>query len=153
MVKGLPRATPPNEAKNILIRHTDREKKHHSSTTTRRQDKCQSDFDTLIVNPGLVDKIRGKEVCIIDDYITKGYSAEATKHLLLAAGASKVIFLSLGKFGSEYFTTEYEIEGDLKKPGYYYNFINESSINQHGQYFDRTNKTEIIELYELIESL
>lgn len=153
VVKGLPRATPPNEAKNILIRHTDREKKHHSSTTTRRQDKCQSDFDTLIVNPGLVDKIRGKEVCIIDDYITKGYSAEATKHLLLAAGASKVIFLSLGKFGSEYFTTEYEIEGDLKKPGYYYNFINESSINQHGQYFDRTNKTEIIELYELIESL
>ena len=26
VVKGLPRATPPNEAKNILIRHTDRER-------------------------------------------------------------------------------------------------------------------------------
>lgn len=153
VLNGLPRAKPHQEAENILIRHTGREKKHNSSTTTRRQDKCQSDFDTLIVNPELVDKIIGKEVCIIDDYITKGYSAEATKHLLLAAGASKVIFLSLGKFGSEYFITEYEIEGDLKNPGYNYNFISESSINQHGKYFDRTNKTEIIDLYELIESL
>lgn len=72
-------------------------KSKHSSGLSRLQQKCNRDFETLKINDSLVDRIKGKVICIIDDYITNGYSAEAAKHLLLSAGAKKVIFLSIGK--------------------------------------------------------
>ena len=84
--------------------------KHTTRSTERINIKSNKDFETLIVNPELVNKIEGEVVCIIDDYITNGYSAEAAKHLLLAAGAKEVIFLAFGKFGTKYYSTNYKIK-------------------------------------------
>lgn len=110
LIDGKPRRGP-----EILIRQMPMRSKHNSSSTLRLINKSDKDFDTLIVNPALVDKIKGKVICIIDDYITNGYSAESAKHLLFAAGAKEVIFLSFGKFGRKYHSTNYQIKGDVSK--------------------------------------
>lgn len=94
----------------------------------------------------LVDRIKGKVICIIDDYITNGYSAEAAKHLLLSAGAKKVIFLSIGKFGSKYFLTNY----DLNEASY--EFIGEELFqgNSRGDFYDKYNDNEILNFTDLV---
>lgn len=141
----------PQKGPEILIRERPMQSKH-SSGTTRLINKSNIDFETLVVNPDLKKKIKGKVICIIDDYITNGYSAEATKHLLLNAGAKEVIFLSFGKFGRKYYSTKYEIEGDVCDK-YEYEFISEhlydgNTINE--KYYDFTNDTEILKFADLL---
>ena len=101
--------------------------KHTSSN--RLYNKCDNDFDTLILNPLLIDKVRGKCVCIIDDYITNGYSAEAAKHILFQAGVEKVIFISMGKFGTKYYETNYQLSGDVSNTNYNYTYLNQREEN------------------------
>ncbi len=120
LINGGPRNGP-----EILIRHESMRAKHSSAAATRLINKSDKDFDTLIVNPTLIKKIKGKVICIIDDYITNGYSAEAAKHVLLAAGAKEVIFLSFGKFGKKYYSTDYEITGDVSTTTYSFEFVDE----------------------------
>lgn len=135
----------PKTGPEILIRHTAMKSKH-SSGLSRLQQKCNRDFETLKINDSLVDRIKGKVICIIDDYITNGYSAEAAKHLLLSAGAKKVIFLSIGKFGSKYFLTNY----DLNEASY--EFIGEELFqgNSRGNFYDKYNDNEILNFTDLV---
>lgn len=133
----------------IFIRNSTMPKKHYSQT--RLDDKCSKDFDTLILNPSLKGRIRGKVVCIIDDYITNGYSAEAAKHILFEAGASKVIFLSMGKFGTKYFKTNYQIKGDITKPEYSYNYLEEYELGRYDSRvsYNNDNDKGILDFGEL----
>ncbi|WP_223268701.1 phosphoribosyltransferase [Bacillus toyonensis] len=147
LIDGKPRKGP-----EILIRQMPMKSKHNSSGTLRLTNKSDKDFDTLIVNPNLIDKIKGKVICIIDDYITNGYSAEAAKHLLFAAGAKEVIFLSFGKFGRKYHWTNYEIKGDVSKI-YSYQFINEFPYGDtfRGiEYYNSDNDLEILNFADLV---
>lgn len=137
----------PQKGAEILIRHTSMKPKKMNNN--RSVIKCQADFDTLMVNPDLIDKINGKTVCIIDDYITKGYSAEATKHLLFEAGVEKVIFISVGKFGKDYFDTDYQLDGDITA-SYNFNFINEVNIGSESRYNSHNDK-EILEFLNIID--
>lgn len=146
IINGKPRNGP-----EILIR-TMPMKSKHSSGALRLTNKSDKDFDTLIVNPILIDRIKGKVICIIDDYITNGYSAEAAKHLLFAAGAKEVIFLSFGKFGKKYYSTNYEIKGDVSE-NYSYQFVNESLYGDsyEGQkYYNERNDIEILNFADLV---
>lgn len=129
IVNGKPRAKAgiPTE---IFIRHKSMQSKHNSGSI-RLSNKCGRDFDTLILNPILRGKLRGKTVCIIDDYITNGYSAESAKHVLFKAGVDRVIFLSMGKFGKRYFQTSYQINGEVIEPAYPYTFLGENELGQH----------------------
>ncbi|EHC2216166.1 phosphoribosyltransferase [Listeria monocytogenes] len=140
IVNGGPRTGP-----EILIRHTAMKSKH-TSGLSRLQQKCNTDFDTLEINDSLVNRIKGKVICIIDDYITNGYSAESAKHLLLSAGAKKVIFLSIGKFGSKYFLTNYDLDETNHK------FIGEELFqgNSKGNYYDKYNDNEILNFTDLV---
>lgn len=141
----------PKKGPEILIRTTPMIAKH-SSSSLRLTNKSNKDFETLIVNPTLIDKIKGKVICIIDDYITNGYSAEAAKHLLFAAGAKEVIFLSFGKFGKRYYSTNYEIKGDVSK-SYSYNFFNEvlyGDTYMGRKYYNSDNDLEILNFADLV---
>ena len=146
LINGGPRKGP-----EILIRHMPMRAKHRSGAL-RLTDKSDKDFDTLIVNPTLIDKIKGKVICIIDDYITNGYSAEAAKHLLFAAGAKEVIFLSFGKFGKKYYSTNYEIKGDVSKT-YSYQFVDEILYGDTFsgiKYYNSDNDLEILNFADLV---
>lgn len=147
LIDGKPRRGP-----EILIRQMPMKSKHNSSSTLRLINKSDKDFDTLIVNPALVDKIKGKVVCIIDDYITNGYSAESAKHLLFNAGAKEVVFLSFGKFGRKYHSTNYEIKGDVSKR-YNYQFVDEIPYGdtfKGVKYYNLDNDLEILDFADLV---
>lgn len=104
----------------LFIRHTPAAKRHKTAKSIRLADGCDSQFATMHLNPYYRGKIEDKTICIIDDFNTYGSSSEASRNLLLAAGAAKVIFISLGKFGREYIKIDYEFDGDLYSPGYKY---------------------------------
>ncbi|CAI8949546.1 Phosphoribosyl transferase [Priestia megaterium] len=142
----------PRKGPEILLRHKHMKSKHSSGGALRLTNKSDKDFDTLIVNPALINQIKGKVICIIDDYITNGYSAEAAKHLLFAAGAKEVIFLSFGKFGKKYYSANYEIEGDVSKT-YSYQFINENLYGDRFKeikYYNSDNDLEILNFADLV---
>ncbi|MCM2983834.1 phosphoribosyl transferase [Niallia circulans] len=141
----------PRRGPEILIRNQQMQSKH-SSGATRLKTKSNSDFETLIVNPALKNNLKGKVICIIDDYITNGYSAEAAKHLLFAAGAKEVIFLSFGKFGKKYFSTNYVLDGDVYSK-YTYEFIEEALYEGNiGKeiFYNPNNDSEILKFADLI---
>lgn len=115
----------------ILIR-TENMNSKRSTGDDRLSYKSSKDFETLIVNPKLKGKLDGKVVCILDDYITNGYSAEAAKHLLLSAGARKVYFISIGKFGKKYFSPNYILRGDVFTQNYEGQFLGEKTYHYDG---------------------
>lgn len=146
LVNGGPRKGP-----EILIRNSTMQAKH-TSGALRLNNKSDKDFDTLIVNPNLVNRIKGKVICIIDDYITNGYSAESAKHLLFASGAKEVVFISIGKFGRKYYSTNYEIKGDVSET-YSYQFINETLYTDklNGEvFYNAGNDLEILNFSNLV---
>lgn len=112
----------PRNGPEIFIRVSDMEAKHEKGTELRIHNRCEKDFETLIINPKIETVIKGKVVCIIDDYITYGHSAEAAKNLLFSAGVSKIIFLSMGKFGKKYYYSEYLLTGNFTLQGYNYSY-------------------------------
>lgn len=141
----------PVNGTDILIRHSTMKSKRRNSKS-RLTNKSDRDFETLIVNPDLVNKIKDKVICIIDDYITNGYSAEAAKHLLLTAGAKEVIFLSFGKFGQKYYSTEYDIKGDVSG-AFTYKFIDQIIYNNNfngKRIYNPKNDLEIIKFNKMI---
>lgn len=142
----------PTKGPELLIRQKSMKSKHSNNDLARIENKSNKDFESLIVNPELVNEIKGQVVCIIDDYITNGYSAEAAKHLLLAAGVKKVVFLSFGKFGRKYYSTNYDINGDVSS-AYSYNFINEELFRKYfdgKDIYNLNNDSEILRFDELV---
>lgn len=143
VVNGKPRNGP-----ELLIRTKEMTAKHRSGNS-RLNDKCNKDLETLIVNPKLRGKLNNQVVCIIDDYVTNGYSAEAAKHLLLAAGVKKVIFISIGKFGRKYFTTDYSIEGNVFSDNYQYVF-NSEVLSESSEHYNFNNNQEILDFGRIL---
>lgn len=143
IVNGEPKTGP-----EILIRKSSMQAKHNSEGQFRLTNKSNKDLDTLIVNPTLIKKIKGKVICIIDDYITNGYSAEAAKHLLLVSGAKKVIFISIGKFGRKYYSTNYCIQGDTSE-SYSYKFLNEVCYNE-AKFYNANSDLDILHFSNLV---
>ncbi|MBF4502252.1 phosphoribosyltransferase [Savagea sp. SN6] len=146
LINGGPRTGP-----EILIRHSPMQAKH-TSGALRLNNKSDKDFDTLIVNPNLINRIKGKVICIIDDYITNGYSAESAKHLLFAAGAKEVVFISIGKFGKRYYSTNYEIKGDVSEK-FSYKFTNETLYTDKlsgEMFYNYDNDVEILNFSNLV---
>lgn len=142
----------PKLGHEIFLRHKDMPSKH-SSGKRRKDFRCDKDFDTLIINPKITHLIKNKAICIIDDYITNGYSAETAKHLLLQAGARKVIVLSIGKFGQNYYSTQYQLTGNLSQPNYQYNYVSENlnkNCNSKGEFFYTDNDLDILSYGDLI---
>ena len=90
---------------------------------TRIKNGCDSEFDTIILNPYFEEKIKGKNVCIIDDFTNHGSSCETVRHLLQLAGVNKIIFISLGKFRTDYKVFEYKLKGNIFAVGYSYKRI------------------------------
>lgn len=99
----------------LLIRTKKANKRHESSPGTRITDGCDSQFASMIVNPYYLKggKLKGANVCIIDDFTTYGSSCETARILLQNAGVNKVLFITMGKFGKAYNRYEYKIIGDV----------------------------------------
>lgn len=139
--------------KPMFIRHTPTNKSHHTSHETRLITGCTKHFDSIILNPYYSSRVRGKTVCVIDDYITNGTSFESARNLLLKAGAEKVILLALGRYKKGlhgiYQHEKYDLSGNITEAGYGYSLITKENLI--GEYYEEA-RDEINRIYEILNS-
>lgn len=57
---------------------------------------------TIQLNPLMQAKIKGRPVIVVDDFTTEAYGFETARNFLMNAGASAVICIAIGKYGSGY---------------------------------------------------
>lgn len=132
----------------LFIRYTATYKSHYNQSTRLF---CDRHFDTIILNEAYKNKLRGKTVCIFDDYCTNGTSFEVARNLLLKEEVKKIFLVSLGKFHknsiNQYCIQNFSISGDVYKAGYSYNLID--SMWKEG-IFNSDAKNEVRELHRII---
>lgn len=135
----------------LFIRHTTVPKSHHTDHHTRLSEGCTKHFDSIHLNPYYSKRIKGKVVCVIDDYTTNGISFETARNLLFNAGAKKVILLALGRYkkGREgiYQYENYEFKGDITTNKYGYKLLSREYI--YGNY-DDSAREEVKRIYEIL---
>ncbi|AQW26253.1 phosphoribosyltransferase [Clostridium perfringens] len=102
------------EGDNLFLRHTPIEKSHYLDEWERKELGATRHFNSIYLNPNY--KVKGKNICIFDDYLTHGNTFEAMRNILRAAGAKNIIFVSLGRFKKPYIYQEYIMKGDFTKP-------------------------------------
>ena len=97
---------------NLIIRHTEKQRSHEIPVITRYSEGAKLNLKTIQLNPKFRDKVKGATVCVIDDFLNHGYSFEAARNLLKAAGAKQVVLVALGLYQNDYSYEEYDIKGD-----------------------------------------
>ncbi|NMM70148.1 phosphoribosyltransferase, partial [Bacillus clausii] len=134
----------------MFIRNKPIEKSHHINELEKRL-YCTRHFESINLSKEYKAKIKGKTICVIDDYLNNGTSFESLRNLLLKAGVKSIIFVSLGKFkrssGIGYFQQDYKLDGDIFSANYSYQLVNKQNLQ--GVYNDEARK-EIEQLYEII---
>lgn len=133
----------------ILIRHTETWKSHKSWKNGRDRLPCDRHFETITINTYYKkgNKLKGRTVCLFDDYLTNGTTFETARNLLLKAGVKKIFFVSLGRFGSYYHRQDYEITGDVFSNKYTYRKIGTRLEYGH---INKMAISEIETLYDII---
>lgn len=80
----------------IFIRHTATSKSSREKGDRQRNDYCQKHFQSILVNDKYKRKLKGRVVCVFDDYLTYGNTFEALRNLLVKCEVKKIIFVSIG---------------------------------------------------------
>lgn len=111
------------KSESVFIRHTATEKsRFHSRDVRQRDDYCLKHFQSICVNDKYKGKLKGRVVCVFDDYLTHGNTFEALRNLLIKCKVKKIIFVSIGKFKrkdeSYYTQRSFSIEGDVYSKNY-----------------------------------
>lgn len=138
----------------LFIRHTQVQKSHYTSFDERIAIGSSKHLKSINLNPFYRKKLRGKTVCILDDYVTNGTSFEALRNLLLNAGVARIIFVAIGRFkkwpNGIYQKEDYEISGDVFTPNYTFELI--SKDPNFGAYakYDSKSKDEVKNIYDIL---
>lgn len=142
---------------NLLIRHTPKKKAHEAySANDRINLKATDEFNTMIINPEFrtkIEKLKKENrfnVMIFDDYMTHGNTFNAVRNLLKAAGANKIIFVSLGAFNKPFQKNDYAIHGSVYQAGYTATLISSNVL--YINKFEQEAKNEVAELYDIFNA-
>lgn len=140
----------------LFIRHTPVKKSHNTRFNERLLVGASKHLDSININPFYKGKLKGKTVCILDDYVTNGISFESLKNLLIAAGVEKIIFVAVGRFRKApygiYQKENYTISGDIFSPNYTYELtFKDSSYGDNATYY-LESKTEVENIYNILNS-
>ncbi|MBC1753411.1 phosphoribosyltransferase [Listeria seeligeri] len=138
----------------LFIRHKRTRKSHETSTEERLRIGAKKHLETINLNPEYKKFIKGKVVCVIDDYITNGASFEALRNILIKAGAKKVIFVAIGRYKKGTFGVyqkeDYRIDGDVFSTDYSFELIDRNpNFGENGKY-DTKAKEEVGEIYNIL---
>lgn len=140
----------------IFIRHTATTKSRFDGPVRQQIEYCLKHFRTICVNDDMTykGKLRGRVVCVLDDFLTYGNTFEALRNLLVACGVRKIIFLSIGKFHSYgenwYIQKSFNIQGDVHTPNYNATF---PEALPHPVFFNDNARRELIDLMGLANYL
>lgn len=107
----------------MFLRHTATTKSHLDKSDLRQHgDYCQKHFKSIHVSKEYRKKLKGRVVCVFDDYLTYGNTFEALRNLLVKCKVEKIIFVSIGKYRvaheKKYRKKLYSIEGNVSKMNY-----------------------------------
>ena len=83
---------------DLLDRHRHAEHSRDAWARGGRIGAIRNQTETLRVNPAYRGEIPGKRILVVDDFLTRGYSTEVARNLLLTAGATEVLVATVGKF-------------------------------------------------------
>ena len=140
----------------IFIRHTETSKSREDDSYARQRNNnyCQKHFQSIRVNDKYEGKLKGRVVCVFDDYLTHGNTFEALRNLLIKCKVKKIIFVSIGKFKcsgeSQYVQKSFSIEGDVYSGEYTAEF---NSNAKHDVEFDDGARRSLENLNQLAELL
>jgi len=129
----------------LFIRHTPTTKSHYMGKAERIP--CNRHFDTIKLNDIYKGKLKGRTICVLDDFLTNGTSFETARNLLLTQNVKKIIFVSVGRFGSNYVKQDYKITGDVFNHGYNYKLIKSAHVEGS---IDNGAIDDINSLYDII---
>ncbi|MBE6075965.1 MAG: phosphoribosyltransferase [Clostridium lundense] len=133
---------------NLFLRHTRVVKSHMMSYDERISKGASRHLESIIINDAyLGGKLKGKTVCVFDDYLTNGNSFEAIRNLLKTQKVKKIIFVSLGRFMRPYYYQNYSISGDVFSKGYSFKLKNGRMID-YGEYDDNARR-EVENLHDI----
>ena len=154
MGSRIPKTLQGSDKNNLLLRVHSVQKSHRTNASERIRNGASKHFESIIINPEYNDKkwnVKDKVVCVLDDYLTHGNSFESARNLLKAAGAKKVICVSLGTFKNIYRYQEYKLSGDFYHVnGFEYEKL--SSCTKSGK-FDEEARTEVRKLYDIFNEM
>lgn len=133
------------EGENLFLRHTQIIKSHSLNSITREKEGASRHLESIYLNPNY--RVRGKNICIFDDYLTHGNTFEAMRNILRKAGANKIIFVSLGRFKNNYIYQNFNIEGDVTIP----NGFTYQEVKREYRGYDCNDKArgEVKNLYDI----
>jgi len=133
------------EGENLFLRHTQIIKSHSLNSVTREKDGASRHLESIYLNPNY--RVRGKNICIFDDYLTHGNTFEAMRNILRKAGVNKIIFVSLGRFKRNYIYQNFKIEGDVTIP----NGFTYQEVKREYRGYDCNDKArgEVKNLYDI----
>lgn len=131
----------------MFVRHTATRKSRFDRREQREDPSyCQKHFQSIRMNDPYKGKLKGRVVCVFDDYLTNGSTFEALRNLLVFCQVKKIIFVSIGKFvrGSEslYMQKSFTINGDVYNE-YTATFVNTSEHEAHFDYSARRSLEEL----------
>lgn len=149
MKGGTPRNDHYKKYQNILIRHTATTKSHYDSEYQRLNYGATKHFNSICLNPGYMKSLKGKNVCIFDDYLTHGNSFECARNLLRSAGVNKIIFVTLGTFRKNYQLQNYKLSGNIFSSCYKYELLDKSIINSSRFTINNNAKDEVENLHNI----
>lgn len=133
------------EGENLFLRHTPIIKSHSLNPSIREKEGASRHLQSIYLNPNY--KVKGKNICIFDDYLTHGNTFEAMRSILRKAGANKIIFVSLGRFKKNYIYQDFKISGDVTIPkGFTYKEI-EREYRRY--YCNEKAREEVRNLYDI----
>lgn len=139
----------------IFIRHTQTSKSRSDHGWQKQDpDYCQKHFRSIRVNEHYKGKLKGRVVCVFDDYLTNGNTFESLRNLLVACQVSRIIFVSIGKFRSYfedcYVQKSFTISGDVYTGRYVATF---NGSVPHVATFNNGARRSLENLGELAEHL
>lgn len=102
------------EGENLFLRYTPIKQSKYLGDSVREEQGAGRLLGSIYLNPDY--SVKGKVVCIFDDYLTHGNTFEAMRNILKIAKAKKIIFVSLGRFKKDYIYQNYDIKGDVTTP-------------------------------------
>jgi len=116
------------KSKDLFIRHKPAQKSTYMDKSDRVIQGCKRHLDTIHLNPYYKGKLKGKKICVLDDYTTYGPSFESVRNLLIKEGVNEIILVAIGTFQKEYYKEEYEIIGDTYSQGFTYELKEKTRI-------------------------
>lgn len=140
----------------LFIRHSPTRKSHQTSSDERLRTGAKKHLSTINLNPQYEKSLKGKVVCVLDDYITNGTSFEALRNMLIKAGVKKVIFVAVGRFKKGEFgiyqKEDYQIDGDVFTSNYSFELLQrDPNFGVNGKY-DARAKEEVGNIYSILYS-